>query len=339
MQDDILKLAYEVSAITESKIHLIDSVMRQARFLSINAHIEAARAGQAGVAFTILADEMGKIASTITSISNELRAAITDSTGRLHHLGTDLVLNHKGSRFTDLALNVIELIDRNLYERSCDVRWWATDSAVVDAASTSLQSDFEHACERLHTILKSYTVYLDLCIADRAGKIIACGRPNLYTGQIGTDISGVEWFRNAMQTKSGDDFVVADVRRSPALNNAITATYATAIRENGEANGKIIGALGIAFDWLPQAQAIVQGVHLTDDEKATTRVMIVDAAHRVIAASDDAGILTETLPFEPAGPRGFYVRDGRLIAYALTPGYETYRGLGWYGVIETKIEG
>jgi hypothetical protein len=25
---------------------------------------------------------------------------------------------------------------------------------------------------------------------------------------------------------------------------------------------------------------------------------------------------------------------GRLIAFHLTPGYETYRGLGWYGVIE-----
>ena len=30
-------------------------------------------------------------------------------------------------------LTNIDLIDRNLYERSCDVRWWATDSSVVDA--------------------------------------------------------------------------------------------------------------------------------------------------------------------------------------------------------------
>jgi hypothetical protein len=31
-------------------------------------------------------------------------------------------------------LNAIEIIDRNLYERTCDVRWWATDSAVVACA-------------------------------------------------------------------------------------------------------------------------------------------------------------------------------------------------------------
>ena len=35
----------------------------------------------------------------------------------------------------DLALNAIEFIDRNLYERTCDVRWWATDSAVVDCVA------------------------------------------------------------------------------------------------------------------------------------------------------------------------------------------------------------
>ena len=41
------------------------------------------------------------------------------------------VVRSRGERMVDLALNAVELIDRNLYERTCDVRWWATDSAVV----------------------------------------------------------------------------------------------------------------------------------------------------------------------------------------------------------------
>jgi hypothetical protein len=41
----------------------------------------------------------------------------------------------RGSRLPDLSLNAIDIIDRNLYERSCDVRWWATDSAIVDELS------------------------------------------------------------------------------------------------------------------------------------------------------------------------------------------------------------
>jgi hypothetical protein len=39
----------------------------------------------------------------------------------------------RGERMVDLSLNAIELMDRNLYERTCDVRWWATDSAIVAA--------------------------------------------------------------------------------------------------------------------------------------------------------------------------------------------------------------
>ena len=68
MQDDILQLAYEVSHVTRDKIHLIASVMSEARFLAINTRIEAARAGQAGVAFGLLADEMGRISSRIIQI-------------------------------------------------------------------------------------------------------------------------------------------------------------------------------------------------------------------------------------------------------------------------------
>jgi hypothetical protein len=337
MQDDILKLAYEVSGITEKKIHLIDSLMGEARFLAINARIEAARAGSAGVAFGILADEMGNIAGKIVNISAELRSAIDDSTGRLKSAGSEIVRNHQGMRCTDLALNVIELIDRNLYERSCDVRWWATDSAVVEALELAAGDACALACGRLNTILKSYTVYIDLFIANAAGKITACGRPDLHPRLIGQDARNADWFTRAMQTSSGDAYTVADVYESASMNGAQVAIYSTAIRVGGAAKGKALGVLGIAFDWAPQAASIVNGVRLSETERATTRVMMLDAAHRVLAASDGAGLLKETYPLTPSGPSGFYVTQDRLVAYALTPGYETYAGLGWYGVIDTRI--
>ena len=61
MQDDILKLAYEVSRVTEEKVDLIDTVMRQTTLLAINARIEAARAGTSGAAFSVVAQEMGAV--------------------------------------------------------------------------------------------------------------------------------------------------------------------------------------------------------------------------------------------------------------------------------------
>lgn len=119
----------------------------------------------------------------------------------------------RGERMVDLALDAVELIDRNLYERTCDVRWWATDSAVVDCAAA----------------------------------------PN--------------------------DISVAHVSQ--------------------------------------------------------TRVLLVDRDFRVIAASDGQGLLTEKVALAANGPRSGFQHDraGTLVASHATPGYETYRGLGWYGVI------
>jgi hypothetical protein len=114
------------------------------------------------------------------------------------------------------------------------------------------------------------------------------------------------------------------------------ATYATAIREGGRADGRPLGVLGIFFDWRPQAEAVVRGVRLQDEERASTRCLLLDQNHRVIAASDGAGILTESVPLQTgeAETSGSFVdSQGRIVGYALTPGYETYRGLGWYGAI------
>ena len=91
----------------------------------------------------------------------------------------------------------------------------------------------------------------------------------------------------------------------------------------------------IHFDWEPQARAIVKGVRLSESEKARTRVLLVDADKRVIAASDEQGILSERIQLDTGGRKhGFYHDgNGHAVAFHETPGYETYAGLGWYGVI------
>jgi hypothetical protein len=143
-----------------------------------------------------------------------------------------------------------------------------------------------------------------------------------------------------MQTPNGEEYAVADVTASAALGAAAVATYATAIRVEGQTNGRALGALGIFFDWAPQAEAIVTGVGLGAEEKAASRVMLLDAAHRVIAASDHKGALIETYDLKTGGrDAGFYVDAGKLVSFAKTPGYETYRGLGWYGVVEHRLQG
>jgi hypothetical protein len=79
---------------------------------------------------------------------------------------------------------------------------------------------------------------------------------------------------------------------------------------------------------------VVDGVRLTDEERARSRVLLLDHAGRILAASDRRGELSESfkLPGD-AVDIGNYAADGLMVGYAITPGYETYRGLGWYGCI------
>jgi hypothetical protein len=235
---------------------------------------------------------------------------------------------------------MIDIIDRNLYERSCDVRWWATDTAVVEALEQADESKRRFASERLGVILNSYTVYLDLWIADLNGNVIANGRPELYPGVVGSNVADQAWFRDALATASGDHYAAQDIEVAARLGSRQVATYSTAVREGGRASGRVLGALGIFFDWGSQAAAVVNGVRLTPEEKKLTRCMLVDREGRIIASSDGKGILDEK--FRIRGRAGaqkadFYTTaDGTAVGFAETPGDETYPGLGWFGVIEQK---
>ena len=81
--------------------------------------------------------------------------------------------------------------------------------------------------------------------------------------------------------------------------------------------------------------AIVEGVRLSPEERSRTRVMLLDRNHRVIAASGGHGLLQERFALRTEGrSSGLYRQpDGTTVAFHLTPGYESYRGLGWYGVL------
>jgi len=215
MQDDIIKLTTEVARVTEEKIGLIDSITQQTHLLSLNARIEAARAGDSGNAFAVVASEMGSVAKEIGTVSQQLKTAIAANVSVM----ADVVGKFRGMRCQDLALNIIEIIDRNLYERSCDVRWWATDSAVVEAAQDQTPDRCRYASSRLATILRSYTVYLDLWIADARGRVIANGLPDKYR-VAGSDVSDTSWFRDAMRSGSGEDFAVADIAANTGLGGA-----------------------------------------------------------------------------------------------------------------------
>jgi Methyl-accepting chemotaxis protein (MCP) signalling domain len=328
----IARLTAEVNRIACEKTKSIQQITNQMKMLALNALIESSRAGAQGAGFAVVAQEVRSVGQQVETIARELETQLTKRTGSLMSSIESMTERSRGERMVDLSLNAIELIDRNLYERTCDVRWWATDSAIVDCAAAPDAATVSHVSERLAVILGAYTVYLDLWLCDLDGNVLASGRSDRFN-VIGQNVAATKWFGQTRELRSGDEYVAGDVECQPLLGNAQVATYCASVRADGKANGKPIGVLAIHFDWQTQARAIVQGVRVGAADKA--RVLLVDSNLRVIAASDEQGLLTERVALALEGRRsGFYYdRNGGLVAFHATPGYETYKGLGWYGVI------
>ncbi|MEJ0002906.1 MAG: methyl-accepting chemotaxis protein [Pararobbsia sp.] len=332
---EIVQLTKEVHRIARGKVADINEINREATFLALNALIESAHAGEAGRGFAVVANQIKVVSNRIGQLTGELNTELLALGDRMIHQ-----LEHQDvQRLTDLSLNMIDIVDRNLYERSCDVRWWATDSAVVDCAGRPSPESANHASQRLGVILANYTVYLDLWVIDLEGNVIANGRPDRYDVAGRQNVAKMPWFKSAMSTRLGSEYATGEVEEFAALGGAQVATYATAIRENGQEHGRALGVLAVFFDWAPQAANVVKGVRLSEEEWSRTRCMLVDARHRVLASSDGKGVLEESLALQTGGRTvGHYrLNDGTIVAFALTPGYETYEGMGWYGVIERSM--
>jgi hypothetical protein len=331
---DLIDLTNTIRVSAADKIGGIHKITASLRMLALNAMIESARAGDHGRGFSVVAAEVREIAANVGLISEQLQKELAAQIDTLRDRTQSMANAAMGSRMVDLALNAIEIIDRNLYERTCDVRWWATDSAVVDCAADVTPGSIAYASKRLGVILNAYTVYLDLWLCDLHGKVIANGRPDRYSVD-GLDVSHEPWFVQASQLLTGDDYAVGDISVCAGLQGAEVATYAASVRAGGESHGAPLGVLAIHFDWAPQAQTIVRGVRIEPEDRDRTAVMLVDANRRIIASSEEANTLNKHFQIETNNrSNGFYTRsDGATVAFHATPGYETYGGLGWHGVI------
>jgi hypothetical protein len=334
----IIDASRRVGEIAEQKITQIQRINRATSYLALNALIEASRAGAAGDGFGVVAREVTAVSGQISELSRELAADLSAQISHLMVLGDEVLASmqaQQGQRLADLALNMIDIIDRNLYERSCDVRWWATDTAMVDALQQPGGDSARHASKRLGVILDSYTVYLDLWVIDAHGRVVANGRPDRYNRATGANVRGQPWFDRALHTRDGQSFIATDIECSPWLDDAPVATYSTAIRRDGATDGEPLGVLAIFFDWQTQAHAVLRGVKFNDDERPRSRALLLDAQHRVIAASDGQGELDEVIDLKRRARKvgSYQLANGTLLGFARTPGYETYQGLGWYGVV------
>jgi hypothetical protein len=324
----VADLSQWIGKITSGKIRDIKEITLETRLLGLNAAIEASHVGEAGRGFAIVAGRVREVSERVEALANSLQTELRE----LGDSVTRELRRSRGQRLADLALNAIETIDRNLYERTCDVRWWASDNAVTNALCEPDSGTARHASERLAVILDTYTVYLDIWVVDCSGKVLCNGRPDTYPGTAGHDVGAASWFREALACRGPDEYASCDIECVPVLGGAQAAIYAAPVYQPGGAAA--VGVLAVFFDWRKQAAGVLANVRLAPEPGRSVRCMLVDARHRIIASTDGKGLLTEHFALRLNNENsGYYSEGDTLCGYAHTPGYETYPGMGWYGVV------
>jgi hypothetical protein len=254
----------------------------------------------------------------------------------------ELELNLKA--LENFSKQAIDLVDRNLFERAADIRWWATDEYFWNALENPGPENFHKASDRLKVINGSYTMYRNIVLADDSGNIVACSRTELRNELSKINVSDQPWFQMGMRTARSEEFAVQDVQKSLLEKaKARSLVYSGGVRNKGSRAGESIGVLGTLFDWDTEAKKILQTC-LPRDPGGTTiegsAAFYTNARGEIVETTSD-----ETFPVGarldlPAAAQKlskgetsssvFRMAGGSyLLGSSRTKGYREYDGLAW----------
>lgn len=307
-------------------IGTIQQIAQQTNLLSLNSAIEAARAGEAGRGFSVVADEIKKLATRSFASTKESAKIIENIQTKANEV--------MSVRTADVAYDTIDKIDRNLFERNCDAQAWAGFTQVKNALCSTAADRIEHANSLLKTLVEIYEVYFDLYVLDIQGTVVAAG---VHRELIGQNMSDRSWFK---EVKAANTISVTDLYFS-AVENRHTVAYSCPIRSE---DGQIIGYFSSRFNW-EYIYDILDSARIGNKGD----IAIINKDGYVIACPSRKGILVDNLSSLEAAQHamkgetyGYTLeQDSRgntkIYGYAHTRGYNAYKGKNWSAIISEII--
>ncbi len=230
---------------------------------------------------------------------------------------------------TAVAQVAIDILKRNLFERTADVGFLATDDDIVRFLREGEGGPEAVAgiVERLREYRDKYTVYDEILVLDTAGRV----RAHLDQGNPATQ-SADPLLAEALASRT----YVETYRESDLLPGRGDALlYSQAIRD--PASGAALGVLVLSFDFAGEMAGIFANLGASMEDGV---IVILDAAGRAIASSDPARVpLGRTCPMALGDDFTLAVLDGEpwLAKTQATKGYQGFVGLPWYGHVLKRL--
>jgi hypothetical protein len=303
------------------------------KLISLNGIVFASKLGKRGVA-------LGPVFERITETGDFATAKMEELLREMAY--GELRLNLQ--TLETFSKQAIDLIDRNLFERSAAIRWWATDKCLWQALVDPTDENVQAAGRRLRDINGSYSMYRNLVIANRMGRVITASNPELIPDMKEARVADHAWFTKSMRCKNFGEYAVQDVGESELERGSRRSLiYSGAVRANGARDGEIVGVLGSLFDWVTESGKILKTCLPKDRNGKRIQGCVAFYANRnfeVIETSDPQIIPLGATPELPAEHRELAAGQSASGVFRLcdhiyimgssrSKGYREYQGLGW----------
>lgn len=218
-----------------------------------------------------------------------------------------------------LARLAADMLDRNLYERANDCRWWALSPVLerVLAQPDSAEGRRELAAVLAH-VNSLYTVYTRLVVFDAEGRIRAVSNDDA-DAPLAEGTLDPAWLQACAALQDPQRYAVSDFVASPLSGGVPTYVYLAAVR--ADQPRRHVGGIAIVFDAAREFGAMLQGVLGGRPGLGA----FVDAAGRVLASTEPTLAVGQPLPFDATQAIVVHGKTTCAAASVAASGYREYK--------------
>jgi chemotaxis signal transduction protein/predicted nucleic-acid-binding Zn-ribbon protein len=238
------------------------------------------------------ADFARSILREVRTTGEKTKKAFKTSIEKLNQTIITSLLNNA----TFLATLSIDIMDRNLYERANDCRWWALTSTFRTILNKTIITSEDQL--QLQNILKYinnlYTVYSNLILYDKQGNILAVSNENEQK-LVNTKLTS-NWLKHSLSLKDASKYCVSEFEETSLYGNENTYIYASSIFSLQ--SNDIVGGIAIVFDSSSQFKGMLKDALPKENQvvkKGLFSLFVEKQSRKIVSCSDDSHAVGEVL--------------------------------------------